>query len=205
MTAYCLMPNHWHLLLRPRRDGELSEVMRHITVPPTQRWHAYHHTTGTGARVLGAIQIVSRADDEHRLAVARYVELNALRAKLSIGWKPGSGGVLWRREQREPDLRTQFSDWPVARPRDLGGARQSRRVEERAGSATAECAAEPAVWRGRLGPSHGETLWDKVPVAPTRSPHRLLRNDSRPLFSRPLFRRQSKGCIRDAAEEQWYR
>ena len=28
IAAYCLMPNHWHLLLWPRDDGELSEVIR---------------------------------------------------------------------------------------------------------------------------------------------------------------------------------
>ena len=48
IVSYCLMPNHWHLLLWPREDGELSEVMRWITVTHTQRWHAYHQTAGTG-------------------------------------------------------------------------------------------------------------------------------------------------------------
>ena len=38
IAAYCLMPNHWYLLLWPREDGELSEVMRWITVTHTQRW-----------------------------------------------------------------------------------------------------------------------------------------------------------------------
>ena len=46
IAAYCLMSNHWHLLLWPRHDGELSEVLRWITVTHTQRWHAYHHTAG---------------------------------------------------------------------------------------------------------------------------------------------------------------
>ena len=32
IAAYSLMPNHWHLLIWPRRDGELSEVLRWITV-----------------------------------------------------------------------------------------------------------------------------------------------------------------------------
>src|ERR687892_1874430 len=41
IASYCLMPNHWHLLLWPRDDGELSEVMRWITVTHTQRWHAH--------------------------------------------------------------------------------------------------------------------------------------------------------------------
>ncbi len=37
IAAYCLMPNHWHLLLWPQGDGELSEVMRWVTVTHTQR------------------------------------------------------------------------------------------------------------------------------------------------------------------------
>ncbi len=38
IAAYCLMPTHWHLLLWPRTDGELSEVMRWITVTHAQHW-----------------------------------------------------------------------------------------------------------------------------------------------------------------------
>src|SRR5215210_1871151 len=48
IAAYCLMPNHWHLLLWPREDGELSEAMRWITVTHTQRGHAHRHSAGTG-------------------------------------------------------------------------------------------------------------------------------------------------------------
>ncbi len=48
IAAYCLMPNHWHLLLWPRNDGELSEVMRWITVTHTQRWHAIGTRRGLG-------------------------------------------------------------------------------------------------------------------------------------------------------------
>jgi hypothetical protein len=36
---YCLMPNHWHLALWPRADGELSEFIRRVTVnrPQSQK------------------------------------------------------------------------------------------------------------------------------------------------------------------------
>ena len=27
LLTYCLMPNHWHLLLWPRHDGELSDFL----------------------------------------------------------------------------------------------------------------------------------------------------------------------------------
>src|SRR3990170_6630419 len=55
IAAYCLMPNHWHLLLWPQRDGELSEVMRWVTVTHTQRWHAHRHTAGTGPETVSGL------------------------------------------------------------------------------------------------------------------------------------------------------
>ena len=50
LLCYCLMPNHWHLVIwpRPRKDGELSKFMRWLTVTHTQRWHAHHATPGAG-------------------------------------------------------------------------------------------------------------------------------------------------------------
>ena len=48
LFTFCLMPNHWHLLLRPRRDGDLSTWMQWLTVTHTHRWHAHRHTAGSG-------------------------------------------------------------------------------------------------------------------------------------------------------------
>jgi putative transposase len=48
IVGYCLMPNHWHMVLWPKEDGQLSQFMRLLTVTHTQRWHAHHHTSGTG-------------------------------------------------------------------------------------------------------------------------------------------------------------
>src|SRR4051794_23180755 len=53
VLAYCLMPNHWHLVVVPSADGELSEFMRWLTVTHTQRWHAHHGTSGTGPLYQG--------------------------------------------------------------------------------------------------------------------------------------------------------
>lgn len=69
IAAYCLMPNHWHLLLWPRQDGELSEVLRWITVTHTQRWHAYHHTAGTGPVYQGRFKSFPVQTDAHFLTV----------------------------------------------------------------------------------------------------------------------------------------
>lgn len=82
IAAYCLMSNHWHLLLWPRHDGELSDVLRWITVTHSQRWHAHRHTAGTGPIYQGRFKSFPVKTDEHFLTVARYVERNPLRARL---------------------------------------------------------------------------------------------------------------------------
>lgn len=92
IVAYCLMPNHWHMLLWPRTDGELSEVMRLITVTHTQRWHAHHHTSGAGPLYQGRFKSFPVQVDSHFLTVARYVERHALRANL-VDRAEGAGRV----------------------------------------------------------------------------------------------------------------
>ena len=54
LLAYCrLMPNHWHLVLWPREDGDLSEYLHWLTVTHTQRWHAHYHTESTAPHYQG--------------------------------------------------------------------------------------------------------------------------------------------------------
>ncbi|MDF0643086.1 MAG: transposase [Nitrospira sp.] len=118
ISAYCLMPNHWHLLVWPRRDGELSEVLRWITVTHTQRWHAHHKTAGTGPVYQGRFKSFPVQTDEHFLTVARYVERNALRAKLVDRAQEWQWGSLWRRAQSDRTLSAWLSDWPIDVPRD---------------------------------------------------------------------------------------
>lgn len=118
IAAYCLMPTHWHLLLWPRHDGELSEVLRWITVTHTQRWHAFHHTAGTGPVYQGRFKSFPVQSDEHFLTVARYVERNALRAKLVRHAEAWRWSSLWRRAQEDPRLTAWLSAWPVDRPRN---------------------------------------------------------------------------------------
>ena len=117
IAAYSLMPNHWHLLLWPRHDGELSEVMRWITVTHTQRWHAHRQTSGSGPVYQGRFKSFPVQTDEHFLTVARYVERNAKRAKLVERAEEWRWSSLWRRVQRDPKLVEFLSEWPVERPR----------------------------------------------------------------------------------------
>jgi putative transposase len=93
LLAYCILPNHWHLVLWPEHDGDLSEHLRWLTVTHTQRWHAHRHTAGTGPVYQWRFKSFPVQEDDHLLTVCRYVERYALRAGLvarAEGWRWGS-------------------------------------------------------------------------------------------------------------------
>jgi putative transposase len=51
--------------------------------------------------------------EEHVLTVCRYVERNALRARLVRRAENWRGSILWRREQGDPKRVEWLSAWPV--------------------------------------------------------------------------------------------
>jgi len=97
LLAYCLMPNHWHLVLWPFKDGDLSDFMRWLTVTHTQRRHAHHHTSGTGPLYQGRFKSFPIEADKHLLTVCRYVERNPLRAKLVRRAQEWRWSSMWQR------------------------------------------------------------------------------------------------------------
>ena len=116
LAASCLMPNHWHVLLWPRHDGELSEVLRWITVTHTPRWHAHRKTASTGPVYQGRFTSFPVQTEEHILTVPQYVERNARRATLVSRTEDWRWGSVWRRTQGDPELSASLSDWPLERP-----------------------------------------------------------------------------------------
>jgi len=121
IAAYCLMPNHWHLLLWPRTDGELSEVMRWITVTHTQRWHAHRHSAGTGPVYQGRFKSFPVQTDDHFVTVARYVERNALRANLVSRAEEWRWSSLFQYVHRGTKFFEVINEWPLERPKDWVG------------------------------------------------------------------------------------
>ena len=82
ILAYCLMPNHWHLVLYPRADGDLSKFVQRVTLTHTQRYHSKTRTVGYGHVYQGRYKSLPVESDSHFLALVRYVERNARRAAL---------------------------------------------------------------------------------------------------------------------------
>jgi putative transposase len=115
LLAYCLMPNHWHLVVWPRHDGGLSDFGHWLTLTHTQRWHAHYHNVGTGHLYQGRFKSFPICQDEHLLQVCRYVERNAVRAGLVARAEDWRWCSLWWRQQRDRPL---LSDWPIGLPAD---------------------------------------------------------------------------------------
>ena len=80
--AYEVMPNHWHLILSPRKDGDLGLFMHHLTNKHTRQVHTSTGTVGSGHLYQGRYKSFPVQTDEYFLTVARYIERNPLRAKL---------------------------------------------------------------------------------------------------------------------------
>jgi putative transposase len=117
LLAYCVMPNHWHLIVQPRRDGDLSRFVGWLTLTHTQRWHSHHRTIGLGHLYQGRFKSFPVQEDDHLLTVCRYVERNPLRAGLVERAEDWRWGSLWRRERGDAEARTLLADWPAPRPR----------------------------------------------------------------------------------------
>src|SRR5688572_29905533 len=118
LLAYCLMPNHFHLVVMPTEDGQLSRLMQWFTSTHSRRWHLAKGTTGTGSVYQGRFKAFPVQRDEHFLAVCRYVERNPLRARLvrrSDDWPWSSLADRGRAQQAVP-----LATWPVERPSDWG-------------------------------------------------------------------------------------
>ena len=119
IVSYSLMPSHWHMVLWPQKDGDLSEFMRLLTVTHTQRWHAQHHSAGTGPLYQGRFKSFPIQQDEHFLTVCRYVERNAVRAHLvkSARRWPWSSAAK-RSAKAPPTWLLAVKRWPVRPPKD---------------------------------------------------------------------------------------
>ena len=80
VSAYCLMPNHYHLLVQTPQ-GNLSRCMRHLNGVYTQRFNRRHGFDGQLFR--GRYKCILVEADSYLLQLVRYIHRNPIRAGLA--------------------------------------------------------------------------------------------------------------------------
>lgn len=112
ILGYALMPNHFHLVIWPCGDGDLSRWMQWLLTSHVRRYH--RHYQGSGHVWQGRFKAFPIEQDEHLLAVLRYVERNPLRAGLvdrAEEWMWSS--LAWRTRGQRPGM---LAEWPLPCP-----------------------------------------------------------------------------------------
>jgi putative transposase len=155
LLAYCLMPNHWHLVLWPE-GTDLPRFAHWLTVTHVGRWHRLHESTGQGAVYQGPYKALPVQTEPYFYTLVRYVERNPVRAGLverAADWP-------WSSAARHPGVADiPLADWPVPRPADW-----TTRLDK------PDTAAELRELRGRLRHSVplGDPVWSRRFTTPVR-------------------------------------
>jgi putative transposase len=156
LFAWCLMPNHLHLVVRPRTDDDLARWMHWLLTTHAQRHRSVHVTSGHMWQ--GRYKSFPIQADVHFLRVLRYVERNPLRAGLvssskdwhwsSLAARNSSVGTKELISESPVPLPTPWNDWvdmpitdeelaairtSVRRGRPLGDPAWARGTSERIG------------------------------------------------------------------------
>ncbi len=116
LCAYCLMPNHWHFVVWPERDDDLSAFMQQLTNMHVKRWKEHRHEIGYGHLYQGRYKCFPVETEDYFYQVVRYVERNALRQPR------GASGIVALVESAPWGARRPG----FSRPRDVAAAPPDR-------------------------------------------------------------------------------
>jgi len=118
VAAYCLMSNHYHLLLQSS-EGNLARAMRHLGGVYTQWFNRRHGLDGQLFK--GRYKAILVGEEEYLQGLVRYIHHNPLKAGLTksldeFSWSSHLGylrrGDAWKWLHTGP-LLSQFSDDPA--------------------------------------------------------------------------------------------
>ena len=159
--GWCLMPNHWHLLLGPAEDGQLSRFMQRLTTTHVRRAHAHRRPAGGAAGHLyqGRFKSFPIEADLHWATALRYVEANAGRAGLVPRCRDWRWGSLRRGWGCRPGPRwtpTRPGRWPAVVPVPVELPRAWERVVDQRMADDRLAAVRLC---GRRGQPYGRPAW----------------------------------------------
>jgi putative transposase len=136
VLGFCVMPNHFHLVLRPFGDGDLSRWMQWLLTTHVRRYRRHYGSSGHVWQ--GRFKAFPCEDDEHVVTLLRYVERNALRAGLVGRAEDWPYGSLRAVVDRPGPVELEPCPWP----RDASWvARVNRPMSEAELAAMRQCVA----------------------------------------------------------------
>jgi putative transposase len=118
IVGYCIMPNHWHLVLYPKKDGDMGEYMRWITTTHVRQRRVKTKSIGDGHLYQGTYKSFPVETNEYAQQLIQYVEQNPLRVKLVKRAEDWQWSSLWRRQKGSYKEKQLLSDLPIELPKD---------------------------------------------------------------------------------------
>lgn len=116
LLAWCLMPNHWHLVFHPCADDVVQPLVQWLSLTHARRHRKASGSVGHGHLYQGRYKSFPIATDGHLLTVLRYVERNPVRT----GMVGRAGDWPWSSATRCVPAGCKWwpkpAAWPVACP-----------------------------------------------------------------------------------------
>jgi putative transposase len=118
ILSYCIMPNHWHLILYPHTDTTLGEFMSWLTSTHVRQYRTKTETIGYGHLYQDRYKSFPVENNEYCQTLIRYVEQNPLRAKLVTRAEDWRWSSLWRRERGSEAQKRLLAELPMELPKN---------------------------------------------------------------------------------------
>ncbi len=146
ILEYCVMPNHWHFVVWPAGDDDLSAFMHRLTTTHATRWNAWRGRTGWGHVYQGPFKSFPVQADGHLLTVCRYVVRRPAADPRSAA--PGAA------DSHEPMAHRQAAE--LARSGEPSADPRRTRITKR--FPQEGC----ALWEPRVDPRHGKATRNRT-------------------------------------------
>ena len=105
--AYCLMPNHFHVIARERVDGGMSRFMQKLTTAYTMYFNIRHERNG--ALFQGTFKATHAKDDRYLSYLLSYIHLNPIKL-IDPTWK--DKGIRNQQQAKAHLERYAYSSYP---------------------------------------------------------------------------------------------
>lgn len=112
LLAYVLMPNHWHLVVRPHSPTDLARLLQRVTGTHAMRIRRRSHTVGLGHIYQGRYRAFVIETPDQYVNVVRYIEANPLKA----GLVPRAENWRWSSLRDRLRHRASLAEGPVPLP-----------------------------------------------------------------------------------------